>query len=202
MMMSSNAPVEIALALTGASGAMLAQRMLRALEADTRVARVHLTASDAALRVIAEEMSLSGRNDLAEKLLDSPAKKTVAYTHQDVGAPIASGSYPLHAMVVLPCSMGTLAGIANGSAGNLIERAADVCLKERRRLVLCVRETPLSLIHLRNMTAATEAGATIFPVAPTFYNHPQTLEDMAQNYVDRVLAHIALPQSGAYIWKG
>jgi 4-hydroxy-3-polyprenylbenzoate decarboxylase len=120
--------------------------------------------------------------------------------HEDIGAPIASGSYPVDAMVVLPCSMGTLGGIAHGLAQNLIERAADVCLKERRRLVLCVRETPLNLIHLRNMAAATEAGATIFPVIPTFYNHPQSVTDIARNYVNRVLQHIGLPQPGAYKW--
>jgi 4-hydroxy-3-polyprenylbenzoate decarboxylase len=103
-------------------------------------------------------------------------------------------------MIVLPCSMGTLAGIAHGMAGNLIERAADVCLKERRRLVLCVRETPLNLIHIRNMASATEAGATIFPVIPTFYNHPQTSDDIAKNFVHRVLQHIGLPQPDAYVW--
>ncbi len=103
-------------------------------------------------------------------------------------------------MIVLPCSMGTLAGIAHGMAGNLIERAADVCLKERRRLVLCVRETPLNLIQIRNMAAATEAGATIFPVIPTFYNHPQTVDEIARNYVHRVLQHIGLPQPDAYVW--
>jgi 4-hydroxy-3-polyprenylbenzoate decarboxylase len=96
--------------------------------------------------------------------------------------------------------MGTLGGIAHGLAQNLIERAADVCLKERRRLVLCVRETPLNLIHLRNMAAVTEAGATVFPVIPTFYNHPQTIEEIARNYVHRVLQHVGLPQPGAYAW--
>jgi 4-hydroxy-3-polyprenylbenzoate decarboxylase len=85
-------------------------------------------------------------------------------------------------------------------AGNLIERAADVCLKERRRLVLCVRETPLNLIHIRNMAAVTEAGATVFPVIPTFYNQPKTIDDMVQNFVDRVLRHIGLPQAGAFVW--
>jgi 4-hydroxy-3-polyprenylbenzoate decarboxylase len=105
-------------------------------------------------------------------------------------------------MIVLPCSMGTLAGIAHGLAGNLVERAADVCLKERRRLVLCVRETPLNLIHIRNMAAVTEAGATVFPVVPTFYNQPKTMEDMARNFVQRVLQHIGLPQEGAFVWGG
>jgi 4-hydroxy-3-polyprenylbenzoate decarboxylase len=103
-------------------------------------------------------------------------------------------------MIVLPCSMGTLAGIAHGLAGNLVERAADVCLKERRRLVLCVRETPLNLIHIRNMAAVTEAGATVFPVIPSFYNQPKTMEDMARNFVHRVLQHIGLPQEGAFVW--
>jgi 4-hydroxy-3-polyprenylbenzoate decarboxylase len=97
--------------------------------------------------------------------------------------------------------MGTLAGIAHGLASNLIERAADVCLKERRPLILCVRETPLNLIHIRNMAAATEAGATIFPVIPSFYNHPQTVEDIARNYVHRVLQHMGLPQPEAFQWN-
>jgi 4-hydroxy-3-polyprenylbenzoate decarboxylase len=104
-------------------------------------------------------------------------------------------------MIVLPCSMGTLASIANGLAQNLIHRAADVCLKERRPLILCVRETPFNRIHLRNMQLASDAGATIFPAIPTLYNHPQTTEDMARNFVHRVLAHIGLPQPGAYQWQ-
>jgi 4-hydroxy-3-polyprenylbenzoate decarboxylase len=96
--------------------------------------------------------------------------------------------------------MGTLAGIAHGLAANLIERAADVTLKEHRPLILCVRETPFNLIHLRNMTTVAEAGASVFPVIPTFYNHPQTIDDIAHNFVHRVLQHIGLPQPGAFQW--
>jgi 4-hydroxy-3-polyprenylbenzoate decarboxylase len=190
----------ITLAVTGASGSTLARQMLVALEADPRVERIHLVVSTSALRVFAEELKLNGRNDLPEKLLGQPARKTTQLAHDDIGASIASGSYPTAAMIVLPCSMGTLAGIAHGLAQNLIERAADVCLKERRPLVLCVRETPLNLIHIRNMAQATEAGATIFPVIPTFYNAPQTLEDVTNNYVARVLQHLHLAQPGAYTW--
>ena len=190
----------VTLAVTGASGSIFASTMLQKLEADSRVGRVHLVASDAALRVLAEERGISGREGLASKLHGGATAKTLQHPHNDIGAPIASGSYPVDAMIVLPCSMGTLAGIAHGLASNLIERAADVCLKERRRLVLCVRETPLNLIHIRNMAAVTEAGATVYPLIPTFYNGPQTVDDIARNFADRVLAHIGLPQPGAYVW--
>ena len=190
----------LVLAITGASGSIFAIETLRALERDPRVRRVHLIISPSALRVLAEESGVSPRNSILEKLLGRPPAKTTLLAHEDIGAPVASGSYPVDAMIVLPCSMGTLAGIAHGMAGNLIERAADVCLKERRRLVLCVRETPLNLIQIRNMAAATEAGATIFPVIPTFYNHPQTVDDIARNYAHRVLQHIGLPQPDAYVW--
>jgi 4-hydroxy-3-polyprenylbenzoate decarboxylase len=191
----------VCLAITGASGSICANWMLRALESDVRVARVHLVASPSALRVLAEESGISGRTNLAATLLGREPVKTVEHVHEDIGAAIASGSYPLDAMIVLPCSMGTLAGIAHGLADGLIQRTADVCLKERRRLVLCVRETPLHLIHIRNMAAVTEAGATVFPLIPTFYNQPRTTDDMARSFADRVLAHIGLPQSDAYVWK-
>jgi 4-hydroxy-3-polyprenylbenzoate decarboxylase len=194
------ASATLVLAITGASGSIFAIEMLRALEHDTRVRRVHLIVSPSAFRVLAEEAGVSARNSIVERLLGHPSEKTILLAHEDIGAPVASGSYLVDAMVVLPCSMGTLAGIAHGMAGNLIERAADVCLKERRRLVLCVRETPLNLIQIRNMASATEAGATVFPVIPTFYNHPQTTDDIARNYVHRVLQHIGLPQPGAYVW--
>jgi len=194
----------LTLAVTGASGTMLAIEMLRVLVADARVGRIHLIVSPSALRVLAEETGISGRNSLVKKLFrgtdERAAEKIVEHAHEDVGAPIASGSYPSNGMIVLPCSMGTLAGIAHGLAGNLVERAADVCLKERRRLVLCVRETPLNLIHIRNMAAVTEAGATVFPVIPTFYNQPKSMEDMARNFVHRVVQHIGLPQKDAFVW--
>ena len=190
------------LAVTGASGSVFAAEMLRALVADTRVSRVDLIVSDAALRVLAQELELSGRSGVVEKLLGGTSEKVVQHPEGDIGAGIASGSYASAGMILLPCSMGTLAGIANGMASNLIERAADVCLKEGRRLVLCVRETPFNRIHLRNMQLASDAGATIFPVIPTFYNKPQDSTAMARNFVNRVLAHVGLPQPGAYEWKG
>jgi 4-hydroxy-3-polyprenylbenzoate decarboxylase len=188
------------LAVTGASGSVYATAMLRALAADDRVQRVHFVLSPSALRVLAEEANINGRSGLVEKLLGAPSEKIVLLAHEDIGAAIASGSSPCDGMIVLPCSMGTLAGIAHGLAENLIERAADVCLKERRTLVLCVRETPLNLIHIRNMAAATEAGAVIFPCIPTLYNQPQDTEAMARSFVDRVLQFCGLPQPGAFVW--
>ena len=190
----------LTLAVTGASGSIFAAEMLRLLEADERVAHVDLVASDSALRVLAEELHLAGRNDLVERLLGAPSAKIQQHADADIGASIASGSYPSHAMVILPCSMGTLASISHGLASSLIERSADVTLKERRPLVLCVRETPFNLIHLRNMTSAAEAGATIFPVMPALYNHPETTVEMARQFVRRVLAHIGLPQPDAFTW--
>ena len=190
----------VTLAVTGASGSIFAAEMLRALDGDERVTRIHLVTSPSALRVLAEEKGISGRAGLVEKLIGHPSPKVVANAYEDVGASIASGSYPVAAMVVLPCSMGTLASIAHGLAGNLIERAADVCLKERRPLVLAVRETPLNLIHLRNMVAVAEAGATVYPVIPTFYNHPESVEAIVRSYVQRVLQHVGLRQSGAFEW--
>jgi 4-hydroxy-3-polyprenylbenzoate decarboxylase len=196
--------LNLTLAVTGASGSIFAAEMLRALDADPRVSRVNFIPSEAALRVFAEEMQLSGRNGLTEKLL-GPTRanptKIEQHPEADIGANVASGSYRSDGMIVLPCSMGTLAGIANGLASNLIERAADVTLKERRPLILCVRETPFNRIHLRNMQLASDAGATIFPVMPTLYNLPQDTTQMARQFVHRVLAHIGLPQPGAYEWK-
>ena len=194
-------PRNITLAVTGASGSIYAAEILRALAADTRVTKINFVASESSLRVFAEELQLSGRNNLPEKLLGAPCPKLQHHPDTDIGANIASGSYPTDAMVILPCSMGTLAAIANGLASNLIQRAADVCLKENRPLILCVRETPLNRIHLRNMQLASDAGATIFPVIPTLYNQPQSTTEMARQFVHRVLAHIGLPQPGAFQWQ-
>jgi 4-hydroxy-3-polyprenylbenzoate decarboxylase len=199
-----NVPIQgfdFTVAMTGASGSVFAREMLRALEADERVARVHFLPSENSLRVLAEELDVKGRNDLAAKLLGLPPKKTIQLSDADIGASIASGSYPSDGMIVLPCSMGTLASIANGLADSLIARAADVTLKERRTLILCVRETPFNRIHLRNMQLASDAGAVIFPVIPAFYNKPIDSGEMARQFVFRVLAHLGLPQKDAYIWK-
>jgi flavin prenyltransferase len=191
----------LTVAMTGASGSVFARELLIALEADERVARIHFIASENSLRVLAEELEISGRNQLIEKLLGHAPAKTIQLAENDIGASVASGSYPSQGMIVLPCSMGTLATIANGFADTLITRAADVTLKERRPLLLCVRETPFNRIHLRNMQLASDAGAVIFPVIPAFYNRPVDSTEMARQFVYRVLAHIGLPQKDAYIWK-
>ena len=192
--------MNLTIAMTGASGSVFAREMLRTLEADERVTKVHFLPSENSLRVLAEELAISGRNDLVAKLLDGPARKTDQLAESDIGASIASGSYPSDGMIVLPCSMGTLASIANGMADTLIARAADVTLKERRPLILCVRETPFNRIHLRNMQLASDAGAVIFPVIPAFYNKPVDSNEMARQFVYRVLGHIGLGQGGAYVW--
>lgn len=193
--------MNLTVAVTGASGSILGRELLRALEADERVGRVHFVASENSLRVVAEELGVAGRNNLLERLLDAIPAKTVQHSDADIGAAIASGSYPSNGMIILPCSMGTLAAISHGLANSLITRAADVTLKERRSLLLCVRETPFNRIHLRNMTLAAEAGAVIFPCIPAFYNRPFDANQMARQFVCRVLAHIGLPQPGACVWK-
>jgi 4-hydroxy-3-polyprenylbenzoate decarboxylase len=196
------APRTLTVAITGASGSIFAQHLLDALERDERAATVNLILSDSGLRVMAEELQIAGRNELISKLLGRASQKIHQQSNSDIGANVASGSYQTDAMIVLPCSVGTLARIANGMAIQLIERAADVCLKERRPLILCVRETPFNLIHLRNMTLAAEAGATIFPLIPAFYFRPVSTDEIAREFVNRVLAHVGLPQPDAYQWKG
>jgi flavin prenyltransferase len=195
-------PKNLTIATTGASGAIFLRHLLQLTERDERIQTVNFIASDSALRVMAEELELSGRNNLVKQLLGKQSGKIQPQANADIGANVASGSYPADAMVVLPCSVGTLARIANGVASHLIERAADVCLKEKRPLVLCLRETPLNKIHIRNMYRAADAGATIFPLIPAYYFLPATLDQMAHEFACRVLAHLGLPQPDAYRWKG
>jgi 4-hydroxy-3-polyprenylbenzoate decarboxylase len=196
-----NAPQNLTVATTGASGSLFLKHLLLAVERDARIKTVNFIASDSALRVLAQELSLKGRSNLVGQLLGRSSRKIHAQSNSDIGANVASGSYPSDAMLVIPCSVGTLARIANGIASHLIERAADVTLKERRPLVLCVRETPLNKIHIRNMYRAADAGATVFPLIPAFYNRPATFDTMAREFAYRVLAHIGLPQPDAYRWK-
>jgi 4-hydroxy-3-polyprenylbenzoate decarboxylase len=196
-------PQNLTVATTGASGSLFLKHFLLAVERDSRVQTVNFIASDSALRVMAEEFGLRGRSNLVGQILGrKAARKIQLQANADIGANIASGSYPADAMVVIPCSMGTLARIANGIASQLIERAADVCLKEKRPLVLCVRETPLNKIHIRNMYRAADAGATVFPLIPAFYFRPTSLDALASEFAYRVLAHIGLVQPDAYRWKG
>ncbi len=196
------APEILTVAVTGASGVVFARELLLTLERDSRVKTVNFIASDNALRVMAEELGITGRGKLLEQLLAEKTGQIRQQSNDDIGANVASGSYPADAMIVIPCSMGTLARIANGISNKLIERAADVCLKERRPLVLCVRETPLNKIHIRNMSLAAAAGATIFPLIPAFYTKPESLEAMAREFANRVLAHVGLPQPGTFRWMG
>jgi 4-hydroxy-3-polyprenylbenzoate decarboxylase len=199
-------PQNLTVATTGASGSIFLRQLLLAAARDQRVQTVNFIASDSALRVMAEELGLRGRSNLVSQILGQGPGKTSRKIKQqanaDIGANIASGSYPADAMIVIPCSMGTLARIANGIASQLIERSADVCLKEKRPLVLCVRETPLNKIHIRNLYRAADAGATVFPLIPAYYFHPASLDAMASEFAYRVLAHIGLPQPNAYRWKG
>jgi flavin prenyltransferase len=197
-----NSLQNLTIATTGASGSIFLRHLLLLADRDTRVQSANFIASDSALRVIAEELGLRGRNNLITQVLGHASRKIHQQANADIGANVASGSYPADAMIVLPCSVGTLARIANGVASQLIERAADVSLKEKRPLVLCVRETPLNKIHIRNMYRAADAGATIFPLIPAYYFRPATLDQMAHEFACRVLAHIGLPQKDAYRWKG
>jgi 4-hydroxy-3-polyprenylbenzoate decarboxylase len=177
----------IVLAITGASGAAYGVRLLRVLLAAGR--QVHLTISPAAVRVVELELGLSIDLDHfdAAQLLGAETSGTLVYHHQnDYAAPIASGSFRTAGMVICPCSMGTLAAVANGLSTNLIHRAADVHLKERRRLIVVPRETPLGTIQLDNMRKLSEAGAVVMPAAPGFYHRPLSIDDLVDFVVARV----------------
>jgi 4-hydroxy-3-polyprenylbenzoate decarboxylase len=197
----------IIVGVTGASGALLAQTALRMLDADPRVARVHLVITETGIRLLEHELHISGTlADLPARILDSSGgeshHKIEILPNNDVGASIASGSYPADSMCVIPCSMGTLAAIAGGASNDLVSRAADVTLKEGRRLVLCIRDTPFNRIHLENMLRAQQAGALIMPAIPSFYHQPQTIDDLVTQYVCRVLVQLGLPQNRQFAWKG
>jgi flavin prenyltransferase len=186
------APCRVIVGVTGATGAVYAVKLLKRLR--TLGAETHLVASAAGVLNVHHELGLD------RKALEALADH--AYSPGDVGASIASGSFDVSAMVVAPCSMKTLAAVALGLSDNLIARAADVCLKERRRLILMVRETPLNLAHLRNMTAVTQMGGVIFPPLPAFYHRPQTLDEIVDDTVERVLSLLGHPSAQPKAWQG
>jgi len=168
------------------------------------VARVHLVVTEAGQRLLTEELGITSGDlkQLPARILGRPAMKIEILPNKDVGASIASGSYAVDAMIVIPCSMNTLGAIANGVSEDLVARAADVMLKEGRKLVLCVRDTPFNRVHLENMLRAQLAGATIMPAVPAFYHHPKTIDDLVTQYVCRVLAQVNLQQEKMYRWAG
>jgi 4-hydroxy-3-polyprenylbenzoate decarboxylase len=192
------------LGVTGASGATFARRMLQLLEADHRALKIHLVISGSGLKVMRDELNLdvSRSSEIPSALAAQAVAKTVYLLDSDIGASIASGSYPVDGMVVIPCTTGCLAQIANGISETLIERAADVCLKEGRKVVLAVRDAPFSRIHLENMLRAQAAGAVIFPIIPSFYHRPKTIDDLVTQFCCRVLALLGLEQADQFRWMG
>lgn len=194
----------ITVGVTGASGAIYAQTILRVLDADSRVSHVYVVASDAGLRLISTELGIVAPDakKLASLLTGTPAKKFEVLPNRDIGASIASGSAAVDSMVVIPCSAGALGSIASGVSDDLLTRAADVCLKERRKLVLCLRETPLNRIHIENMLRLHDAGALVMPATPAFYYAPKSIDDVVEQFVFRVLAHLDLPHDEQYHWQG
>src|SRR3981189_1913055 len=194
----------ITVGVTGASGAVFAQKTLAMLEDDPRVGRVHLVVTETGQRLFAEERKITSGDvqKLPGRVLGRTPKKIEVISNKDVGASIASGSYSVDAMIVIPCTVGALASIACGTCDDLMSRSADVMLKEGRKLILCVRDTPLNRIHLENMLRAQAAGAGIMPAVPAFYHQPKTIDDLVTQYVCRVLAQIGLSQERMYRWAG
>ena len=197
---------EIVVAVTGASGALYAGRLLRALLLDGH--GVHLVLSKYGRYLLREELGFRpDQETLTEFLIRLYGEEITAgtlreYSVADQSSAIASGSFNTDGMVIVPCSVKTLSGIAHGHAENLVERAADVVLKERRRLVMVVRETPLNLIHLRNMTAVTEAGAVVLPAMPAFYQQPQTFDDLGDFIAGRICSLLGIQHTLFPRWTG
>jgi 4-hydroxy-3-polyprenylbenzoate decarboxylase len=190
---TENRPRRIVVGITGATGAVYGVRLLQRLGAVDGV-ETHLIISDAASLTLHQEVGMQRR--------DVEALAHVVHKNREIGATIASGSFQTDGMVIAPCSMKTLAAVAHGLADNLVTRAADVVLKERRRLVMMVRETPLNLAHLRNMTAVTEMGAIVFPPLPSFYQLPASIDEMVDHTLDRVLDLLGIENASAPRWQG
>ena len=191
--MSDQPPRRLIVAITGATGAVYGVRLLAQLSATPGI-ETHLVVSDAGALTLHQELGMQRR--------DVEALAHVVHKHRDIGASIASGSFQSEGMIVAPCSMKTLASVAHGLSDNLIARAADVVLKERRRLVLMVRETPFNLAHLRNMTAVTEMGGVVFPPLPSFYHRPATIDEMVDHTVGRVIDLFGIGHALAPRWAG
>lgn len=185
-------------AITGASGAVYGVRLLRAL--NQLEVPVRLIVSPTGWRLLKEELDIDGEDALRQATGDW--SRVILHTNADRGATPASGSAPSRGMVICPCSMGTMSAVASGSSRSLIERAADVVLKERRPLILVPRETPYSAVHLENMLRATRAGAVVLPASPGFYHRPESIEELVDFVVGRVLAHVGIDNELGPTWAG
>ncbi len=196
--------MQITVAITGASGAIYPARFLRHLTQEPQISKIYLVVSSAGLRVLNEELGLGSitLTSLTEKLVQSGRDKVEVLNNSDIGAKIASGSFPVDAMIVIPCTMGTLGGIANGVSRDLIQRAADVMLKERRKLFLIIRDTPFNLIHIENMRMVTLAGGVVFPAILSFYHHPASTDEAIDQFLYRVMFQLGLNPPQAYRWTG
>jgi len=185
--------VKVIIGISGASGSIYGVRLLERLRA-TKTVELHLIWTRSGEKTLFIE---TGKH-----LAEIRAQADYSYSPEDIAAPLASGSYPIDGMVIAPCSVHTMSSIAHGITSNLLTRAADVTLKERRRLILMVRESPLHLGHLRSMTALAEMGAIVAPPIPGFYHHPQTVMDLVDHSLDRVLDLLGLPDAGIRRWQG
>ncbi len=195
----------ITVAVTGASGACYAQRLPQLLDASPRVRQITLLLSDNGRRVFAEELDVDIPHPLSPEVADRlglSRHKLVCFQLNDLGAPISTGSSPVDGMVIVPCSVGTRGAIATGATTNLIHRAADVTVKEGRRLILFVRETPLNALHLQNMPTLRQLGAVILPAMPAFYHRARTLDDIVTHFVYRILDHLGIEHSQETMWRG
>ena len=193
---------EFIVGVTGASGSLCARNFIRGMLTVPEVRRLHVVISRFAHQTLRAELGEiePGEGGLRKALVGDASGGVVFHPPDNMAATISSGSYPVDGMVIIPCSMGTLGAIASGVSMNLIQRAADVTLKERRPLILALRETPLNRIHLRNLLAASEAGAAIFPLVPSFYTRPESVEEILDQFTARILDQLHLPHSLARRW--
>jgi len=195
----------IIVGITGASGSVYAQRLLARLDESPDVGRVDLVISQAGVRVVGEELGANVAGTEARvvrELIGADSAKTTVHPAGDIGATIASGSHLADAMIIVPCSMGTLAAIASGVMRDLVHRAADVCLKEGRPLLLVPRETPLNAIHLENMLKLARLGVRIIPAMPSFYHGPRTIDDLVEHFTHRLLDHLGVAHEQRTRWEG
>ncbi len=195
----------ITIGVTGASGAIYAQRLLDRLASNEAVERIELVMTQAGIRVVHEELGINVAGSdrrVVESLLGRDVEKVIVHSANDIGASIASGSHLSDAMVILPCSMGSLAAIAHGVTRDLVHRAADVVLKENRLLIIVPRETPLNAIHLENMLKLARMGVRIIPAMPSFYHFPKSIDDLIEHFTHRLLDHLGLPHEQETRWEG